>query len=551
MAIDIFSAKPSSFNLDKNSTFATNLKATITDKLTHYLADYSDDVLAKYIVVLICNGKDQHETRHELEAFLGKESKEFVSWLWNFLLESVDRFRSKRVLHSEDEFGYSGDVDVKKKSRRRRGVRSHAKEDANMLSEDEKVYYPSKSVSSKHKSKGSRCYSRKSKSSLSEINDMYGRRKLLKHAFSKICGPTESDCTGVTKYAPSELDVSSEESSGSERSMLYVKENKQSHMVEQVVPNHSAELPSQPLCLPNDEEHSINLKSIAARGNHIYAPSSEDVAGGTSSTWSIDSVTHPNETLRGSVWDRLGRQCNDDRIVRGGRLTGEVPFCDDGIDADTDRRLEHDSKRICIPHHADEINRKRQFTVISVEECKYRHLRYTEPPLNQLQRTSSNSTRSEGLNSMSSGTRQREPLLPNQAFGVSESVFIQDARDGSPITNPNPLHSQLLDMKSRLHQIEKKMSTLRAKKLESNEYTSELISSAGVLNHSADNEPGTISITNQAIGSTCHHRPHESMNYLSLSRGYTDMYCTKQWCFTVLHDFVATKEALSLHFAKM
>jgi hypothetical protein len=34
----------------------------------------------EYITVLVCNGKNQEQARHDLEAFLGQRTQEFVSW---------------------------------------------------------------------------------------------------------------------------------------------------------------------------------------------------------------------------------------------------------------------------------------------------------------------------------------------------------------------------------------------------------------------------------------------------------------------------------------
>lgn len=36
--------------------------------------------LQEYIVVLVCNGKNQNQARDDLEAFLGEDSGRFVAW---------------------------------------------------------------------------------------------------------------------------------------------------------------------------------------------------------------------------------------------------------------------------------------------------------------------------------------------------------------------------------------------------------------------------------------------------------------------------------------
>ncbi|GMQ02587.1 hypothetical protein CsSME_00048737 [Camellia sinensis var. sinensis] len=83
----IFSESPKSFKMDRKSPLAATLKSSISDKLLQFLGNYTDDVLAEYIIVLVCNGKHQVQARDDLEAFLGERSGEFVSWLWDHLLK--------------------------------------------------------------------------------------------------------------------------------------------------------------------------------------------------------------------------------------------------------------------------------------------------------------------------------------------------------------------------------------------------------------------------------------------------------------------------------
>lgn len=71
-------AASTSFKLKRKSALASKLKSSISKHLRH---SYSHDrVLAEYITVLVCNGKNQEQARHDLEAFLGQRTQEFVSW---------------------------------------------------------------------------------------------------------------------------------------------------------------------------------------------------------------------------------------------------------------------------------------------------------------------------------------------------------------------------------------------------------------------------------------------------------------------------------------
>ncbi|GAB2222945.1 hypothetical protein Drorol1_Dr00017077, partial [Drosera rotundifolia] len=101
----IFSVSPITFNLGRKSQEASDLKRSISDELRrHFVDHYSDDVLADYITVLVCNGKNQNQAKDDLDAFLGEKSVVFVSWLWNFLLENERKSKSsassKQLDHS-------------------------------------------------------------------------------------------------------------------------------------------------------------------------------------------------------------------------------------------------------------------------------------------------------------------------------------------------------------------------------------------------------------------------------------------------------------------
>ncbi|KFK32640.1 hypothetical protein AALP_AA6G269600 [Arabis alpina] len=49
------------------------------------------DLLLEYITVLVCNGKSQKQAREDLDAFLGKQSCEFVACLWELLLNEFSQ----------------------------------------------------------------------------------------------------------------------------------------------------------------------------------------------------------------------------------------------------------------------------------------------------------------------------------------------------------------------------------------------------------------------------------------------------------------------------
>ncbi|XP_062184213.1 uncharacterized protein LOC133888106 isoform X2 [Phragmites australis] len=81
----LFAAEERSFRMDRRSPAAAALRAAVADVLPRFLGTYSDDTLAEYIAILICNGKHQYQARDDLEAFLGDDSAKFVAWLWGYL----------------------------------------------------------------------------------------------------------------------------------------------------------------------------------------------------------------------------------------------------------------------------------------------------------------------------------------------------------------------------------------------------------------------------------------------------------------------------------
>ncbi|XP_010525851.1 PREDICTED: uncharacterized protein LOC104803582 isoform X2 [Tarenaya hassleriana] len=79
------------FPMMRESEAASRLKSTVSYLLPQLSDDYSDDVLAEYITVLVCNGKSQRQAREDLQAFLGDQSEGFVSCLWELLRKELSR----------------------------------------------------------------------------------------------------------------------------------------------------------------------------------------------------------------------------------------------------------------------------------------------------------------------------------------------------------------------------------------------------------------------------------------------------------------------------
>ncbi|XP_068637396.1 uncharacterized protein [Aristolochia californica] len=114
--MDIISSNPRSFKLDRKSSQASKLKQTVVEKLIEFPGNDSGNVLAEYIVVLVCNGKNQNEARDDLEAFLGYQSGKFVSWLWDHLLKSVIHSGSSNLKNASLNNFYGDRKDKDKRS---------------------------------------------------------------------------------------------------------------------------------------------------------------------------------------------------------------------------------------------------------------------------------------------------------------------------------------------------------------------------------------------------------------------------------------------------
>ncbi|XP_044966207.1 uncharacterized protein LOC123426433 isoform X1 [Hordeum vulgare subsp. vulgare] len=85
----VFAAEERSFRMDRRSPAAADLRSAVADVLPRFLGNYSDETLAEYIVILVCNGKHQYQARDDLEAFLGDDSAKFVAWLWGYLSKTA------------------------------------------------------------------------------------------------------------------------------------------------------------------------------------------------------------------------------------------------------------------------------------------------------------------------------------------------------------------------------------------------------------------------------------------------------------------------------
>lgn len=95
------------FSLDVSSPGAASLRHAVMLKLSEFMGNYTDDVLAEYVVVLVGHGKQRAQAVKDLEAFLGERSEAFVIWLWDHLCSNMHLYSSAPEASSPME-GFDG-----------------------------------------------------------------------------------------------------------------------------------------------------------------------------------------------------------------------------------------------------------------------------------------------------------------------------------------------------------------------------------------------------------------------------------------------------------
>lgn len=83
--------KGKTFSIDLSSDGAARLREAVKQKLEDFMG-YTDDVLAEYVAVLVCHGKQQDQAKKDLDAFLGNHSGAFVAWLWDHIASNINLY---------------------------------------------------------------------------------------------------------------------------------------------------------------------------------------------------------------------------------------------------------------------------------------------------------------------------------------------------------------------------------------------------------------------------------------------------------------------------
>uniref|UniRef100_A0A5B7ASH8 PWI domain-containing protein n=1 Tax=Davidia involucrata TaxID=16924 RepID=A0A5B7ASH8_DAVIN len=500
----IISDNPKSFKIDRKSSLASKLKSSISKKLVEFLGNYTDDVLAEYITVLVCNGKHQNQARDDLEAFLGERSGEFVSWLWDLLLKYGHHSNSAIVLSDPKDITFTsacnGDVGRDLRSNRLKNLQNHNSGNAdNSLTTTGKFYHPSiyacNPVPSGDMefSEGFQCC-KGSVAPLNGVNTNKVQSQTQRSAILREVAAAENIHDNSLMHGTFRKEGSSVIPTGREQSIQCMDKSKK------IVDSNCIGLHNQLLNLPKREMISRNSQSSITEGPCTRQISATNVPA-RSPPRAVSAVSCQNKKSRGSVWDRLGKPCEksvsdqtidahsvniveqDQKVLDQhtmlcpvfneeltGRMKNEVNELDKRCTANSPgeySKMEHDVT-ICKIHVANNIRQKRHFGEIS---------------------TGPNSGSVSLL-----GESNMDPQCKESSQDIKRSTL---ASQTSEATKP-ALVSQVQDVKKRLRQIESEMSKLRSKQLKmKKDGQPNVLPNSGAMRHSEEDvESRTVFVTN-------------------------------------------------------
>ncbi|KAK9281627.1 hypothetical protein L1049_004530 [Liquidambar formosana] len=547
----VFSESPKSFKIDRKSPFASNLKSSISLKLLQFLGNYTDDVLAEYITVLVCNGKHQNQARDDLEAFLGERSAEFVTWLWDFLFNYACQSQMAIGLSDPKDVSVIGthesDADKDRRTNRLRelqnngagNVDSPPTKDGNFyhLSTFDRNPLPSNDIDIPEGVQQCPGFD-------APLNDINTKKASLQTCEREIrremVASGNIHCDSLA-YESSRVRGSSKIPAGGDQTIQCA------NTFKKIVNNRYNGLPSQLLYLPKREPVSKNKPSLVSEIPHPRQSYAADVSGRSLSPKAVGAASHQNDKSRGSVWDRLGKprentyvrgkiidahgvnimgqgeevrdqhtlllslpndELNKSKTVEASRLAKR---CGSNNNPGEYRKSEHGVSTISKLHGANNIGRKRHFGEIGTGPATGSVSLLGEKNMGLHDKEYLQDSKRSTL------TTQASDTSTNLVSGCCPLVVKSESKnkDMTVISNPmQAVRNQVVDVKLRLHQIETEMSNLRSRQAEmEKDGKSNLFSSIGALKHpEEDIESRTVFVTN-------------------------------------VH-FAATKEALSLYFSK-
>ncbi|XP_074570853.1 uncharacterized protein LOC141827489 isoform X2 [Curcuma longa] len=489
---DVFLTEPRSFKMDRRSPEAAALRDAVSRKLLDFLGAYSDDVLTEYIIVLVCNGKHQNQARDELEAFLGNESENFVTWLWNYL--SLQTNVSNTPVQCLDETT---------KSKGGFSDPSHDKESlshANNIDDLErpKGWRPSEIASVK-------VHADRPHEQTYAINN-FGRLDNINQTQN-----------GFTMSVDASLISSAKIFSGGEHCL----ERQNQHW--KITKNSSSASPCQPLHVPKTETvmrnsqpiEDIKHEFLSYRNTVPSEPSANDV----------DAIEAQITRPRGNVWDRLGKPCKENEsLLRGERhyittteklnphteegqdsklvvaepyatFSGNKTENSDVFDKGHKRRLptnssqRHDVQEYNKQYSFEPVDKSRKIRLGDITSGNmYASFAGNEKSLLQTKEALQEEPTCASASSLNEQNKQSDKLVQSPSKkNTSETTMAQnsvsysltsDKSEPLKFTNrnsePRPIQNEITDVKLKLQQVEKDMQKLRSKQADLNNSKSKL-----------------------------------------------------------------------------
>lgn len=105
------------FSIDLSSDGAARLREAVKQKLEDFMG-YTDDVLAEYVAVLVCHGKQQDQAKRDLDAFLGNHSGAFVAWLWDHIASNINLYMASSESSQPVDVNEQGKVSSEERVKR-------------------------------------------------------------------------------------------------------------------------------------------------------------------------------------------------------------------------------------------------------------------------------------------------------------------------------------------------------------------------------------------------------------------------------------------------
>ncbi|XP_052210087.1 uncharacterized protein LOC127813246 isoform X2 [Diospyros lotus] len=500
--MEIFSESRKSFKMDRKSPMASSIKSSISRKLFQFLGNYTDDVLAEYIIVLVCNGKHQIQARDDLEAFLGERSAEFISWLWCHLLEFAHQPNSGIGLIDTKDVtvtspnGRGADSDLR--SSMLKDVHDHDNGNADRSPTIIGNYcHPSDDASSPVPSGGTE-FSRGIEyvggpiTHLNGVNTNTTQSQKGWKAVPKEIGATESIHDNSLLHRPHEVGDYSQIPTGGEQ-----------------IVNHKGNELSGPLLDFSGREIALRNLQFSIIGDlHAVDDSAR------SAPRPVQQITCQSKKSRVSVWDRLGKPC-EEKFSYNAETADEHTT----VNTEKDQEVYNQSTSVDLALNSKICSSPSEVHELDKSGNKLSECRKLEQGANMISKlhAANNIRRKRHFGEISSGPSSPSVSLVGKG-GINQqdherSHDFRKLNSSAGATAPD-LVSRVQDMKQKLQQIELEMAKLRTKQLQMKRGGQPYApSDSGVIERSEEDvESRTVFVSN-------------------------------------VH-FAATKEDLSLHFSK-